>query len=581
MASSGTGMVLKCNICPKLPSFSDVSHLLTHVSSKGHLSCYFKLQVRSNQEPEAAKLLAEYDSWYQEQNLAVLLADRMRAKRNRREKTEKRNSNVLSIPPFAETPEVKVEAAIPTSTPQAVPALLSFLDPRLSYVYTGTPPELPHGLPDLAGPDSSMLQSADFTEPQTCSVYPENMCQPPTEIQRMVMSGSESSSPLMNRRRAMIRPNRRSQRTRKSTSSKVAHGPSTPCMLDDPFLDDSSFADSVYGEEELKQVKLKGILWPGMDIFDSATEQMRKKRNQKKDDSVLKRMEITSKTIEPTEQVFSPRGTLQVERVITGNPDDYSPIKGETPIPPPSKKRSVKPKRPLTKSDGNMYNLRNRVRKPAKGSNKSRVSLEEISRQALPLLEPENSPLTVHQLDALSDDFELSYASTGKRQRHGFEIYNEGGQEDTHLDEERTGPKPYFGGFPSTRAYHHTHNSNPLSSYPYSFVKPYALHRSSTMPECTTNKENIDPYDNTTDYPYFFPPGSQMNFGFLHESNPFGHGRNPLSCSYLPNLQDDILSKSGLKYTTIEPSRVKREITPEMALVEIDKEDFANVLQGF
>ncbi|KAI5304128.1 hypothetical protein KEM56_006820 [Ascosphaera pollenicola] len=431
------------------------------------------------------------------------------------------------------------------------------------------------------------------------------MCQPPTQIQIIETPGSKGSrsSPLINAKRVASRPSRRSQRARKSAGGNGKmmqhHGPSTPCgAFDDPFIDDSSYAGSVFGEEELKQVKLKGILWPGMDIFDSATEQMRKKRNQKKDDSVLRRMEITSKTIEPTEQVFSPHGTLQVERVITGNPDDYSPIKGETPVPPPSKKRSVRVKRPLSKSDGNLYNLRNRVRKSAKGSgsgsNKARASLEEISRQALPLLEPENSPLVVHQLDdSFSDDFNMSYvASAGKRQKPDFDIYQEEREEDQENDSSRINDegrvshhKSYLGNFAAVRAFHHTHNSNPLSTYPYTFHKPYALHRSSTMPECstTTNKENIDPYGNATDYPFFFPPGSQMNFGFLHESNPFGHGRNPLSCSsYLPTLQDDVLMKNGLKYTTIEPSHVKREMTPsEATLADMDKEDFANVLQGF
>ncbi|KAI5282109.1 hypothetical protein KEM54_002971 [Ascosphaera aggregata] len=469
-----------------------------------------------------------------------------------------------------------------------------------------------------------MGQSACWTERQNCSEYPEEMnpaaaaaaaaaaptttttatTAASTQNEGIQSGGSDSSSPLINKSRVANRPSRRSQRTRKTRDFKTASSGSH--ITDDPFLDDSSCADSDFGEEELKQVKLKGILWPGMDIFDSATEQMRKKRNQKKDDSVLKRMEITSKTIEPTEQVFSPCGTLQVERVITGNPDDYSPIKGETPIPPPSKKRSIRTRRPLSKSDGNLYNLRNRVRKSAEGPNQTRASLEEISRQALPLLEPENSPLSsAKQFDSFSDDFSMSYANAGKRQRHGFSIFNERNEDELNYEEDWMVPRPAastMGSFPPVRAFQQIHNSNPLSgsctttaaavaaaaaaaatsTYPYTFVKPYALHRSSTMPECSTNKENVDPYGNTADYPcYFPPPGSQMNFGLLHDSNPFGHGRNPLSCTFPSPLQDEALAKNSLKYPAFESSHVKRELSPDGALLDLDKEDFANVLHGF
>ena len=80
---------LKCIICPKTPTFSDVSHLLTHVSSKGHLAHQFKLSVRSPQEPEVKQLLAEYDQWYNEHELGKLLSERMFLKGSKRSGTRK------------------------------------------------------------------------------------------------------------------------------------------------------------------------------------------------------------------------------------------------------------------------------------------------------------------------------------------------------------------------------------------------------------------------------------------------------------------------------------------------------------
>src|SRR3954452_8195210 len=69
--------LLNCSICPKQPTFSDTSHLLTHVSSKGHLSNLHKLQVRSYQEIGAGHQLAAYNQWYQEHDLGRLLSERM------------------------------------------------------------------------------------------------------------------------------------------------------------------------------------------------------------------------------------------------------------------------------------------------------------------------------------------------------------------------------------------------------------------------------------------------------------------------------------------------------------------------
>jgi hypothetical protein len=93
--------------------------------------------------------------------------------------------------------------------------------------------------------------------------------------------------------------------------------------------------------------KLKGEIWPGMDIFDSATLDMRRKRNQKKSTNVVVQLEATSLTVQPTEQVFDTIGTLQRERVITGEPTTDDPLEGETspePGSPPAKKRNVRGK---------------------------------------------------------------------------------------------------------------------------------------------------------------------------------------------------------------------------------------------
>jgi hypothetical protein len=73
--------------------------------------------------------------------------------------------------------------------------------------------------------------------------------------------------------------------------------------------------------------KLKGVQWPGMSIFDSATPLARRRRNQKKDASILEQLETNSLDVEPTEFVWTPGGRLKKQKEISGLPSSSSPMK--------------------------------------------------------------------------------------------------------------------------------------------------------------------------------------------------------------------------------------------------------------
>lgn len=79
-----------------------------------------------------------------------------------------------------------------------------------------------------------------------------------------------------------------------------------------------------------ESTKLKGVLWPGMDLFDSATPEMRRKRNQKKDSSVVEQLELNSTEVEATELIFTPRGSFKKQRRISSSvyedEDESSPL---------------------------------------------------------------------------------------------------------------------------------------------------------------------------------------------------------------------------------------------------------------
>jgi hypothetical protein len=76
--------VLKCSICPKQPTFTDTSHLLTHVGSKAHLAVLHKLQIKSHDDVAASFELTAYNQWYYQHGLAQLLSERMQSKERKK-----------------------------------------------------------------------------------------------------------------------------------------------------------------------------------------------------------------------------------------------------------------------------------------------------------------------------------------------------------------------------------------------------------------------------------------------------------------------------------------------------------------
>ncbi|KAL4743579.1 hypothetical protein BDV11DRAFT_214164 [Aspergillus similis] len=316
---------LLCNICPKHPKFSDVSHLLTHVASKAHLSHYFKLQVRSHQEPQAEALLDDYNQWYKANNLAKLLSDRMSSKDSRRRKSQGKYAAPDTIGPTDRDNGYQV-----SPLPACSNSLPDYIDPRLS------------------DPFLNSGSSAVHPQASTPSTHKQAMGNAPERWKRDNEEDSGDERTSLTQATPCWPSVLRSRDDREAQS---LNGP----FIYDPFVDDKdSFVYSNANEMDKERAdeisRLKGVLWPGMDIFDSATEQMKRKRNQKKDESVLKMMERTSMGVEPTELVFSPTGILRKQRVISGNVEDSSPLKGETPIP---KKRATRPKRVFAQMDPN------------------------------------------------------------------------------------------------------------------------------------------------------------------------------------------------------------------------------------
>ena len=119
---------------------------------------------------------------------------------------------------------------------------------------------------------------------------------------------------------------RRSQRlsTKESSNRQLKWQPS----IEDEEADEQAFQDDDIVQTAAVEIttdksKLKGVFWPGMSLFDSATEDQKRKRNQRKDVAVLRQMERVAAGVKPTEGVWSEDLDLQRTRDIYATPSVF------------------------------------------------------------------------------------------------------------------------------------------------------------------------------------------------------------------------------------------------------------------
>ena len=319
--------------------------------------------------------------------------------------------------------------------------------------------------------------------------------------------------------------------------------------------------------------KLKGVIWPGMDLFDAASLEAKRRRNQKKDGSVLKQMEITSELIEPFEIIYSSGGTKIKERFIDGNVDSSSPLRGETPIPKP---QPPKKRQPLAPVSGNTS--RNARAKDKAKTSKARTMAEVRSRARPSKLSHTVAPSSSTQdllestpnfTSAVHDDLEVRLTvdqTSGRASRPNFPIYRD---EDIHIHGmPRLGAQNPFNAVPNQiyparpelsfitapwlQPQHqypqHMHYGNPYMAYTGNgrAYPDFQQHRpTSVKQESPTGfpfKQALSP--SRPDWPYTgmpnqntFPTSMHPNYnnffgGFFGQDDPFGYAKNPLSAAF-------------------------------------------------
>lgn len=459
-----TSIPLCCKICPKHPDFSDISHLLTHVGSKGHLSHYFKAQVRSRQEPLVRQQLEDYDCWYAQNQIERLLSQRMMLKEAKdtqaKPKTARKTTSVSTI---AENVAKKPRRSrISSQRPSYGADVDEAIDPLLSQVqYSPKDPPFSslelflsnHTASEIASKHRAHVpcmrqqtKSPEVISPTAASQVSSGSMRKDVGLDMEEDCDYQASPSYASTKMTYPDPSTHSSLAQRHSSSQPAsaleHEPEDANGTHDLDTEMSILCD----EGSTQSSVLKGVQWPGMDIFDSASPEAQRKRNQKKNLSVIAQMELNSTSVEPLERIYWPEGRLKMERIITGNVES-SPPKEESPKPKRRRQVSDKPILGDLSTNQPAINKKNKPRKPytrrspaqklsrQKNTTSRHASLRDLSKRGSALLNPRAStdPKTLHsRIDAVDGESEwrLDPCDYHPRRNHNFAIHVDDDAED-------------------------------------------------------------------------------------------------------------------------------------------------------
>ena len=413
---------LHCNICPKEPDFSDVSHLLTHISSKGHLAHYFRAQVRARSDENVRYKVDIFEQWYNKYQIEKLLSQRMSAKQAKSETDVK---IATSRRPLRDASKVKKPRG--RRTAEKSPIVID---------------------------DDSPIKQEHIIDPQLSFNAHPQMAHRKTEDSPGYAASSRSRAPIPrmhNRQPETPRPNTHSSRLtphRRATPRAregygngddidkgyvrtLARSPEHSACADTSETTAQSLISNEVGQAPITEFYsqhspiLKGITYPGMSLFDAASREAQRLRNQKKHVSILEQMGNEAAAIEPMEHIYWPEGGLKKKRLITGNVES-SPLKEITPP----------PKRPRVKASGALASLstnlphtgKKRGRKPTLAKVDQGSKIEKMADSALQMLRsvyPRNE-LMEHESLQDSDDELLAVGLHSRKQPDAeFSIYRD------------------------------------------------------------------------------------------------------------------------------------------------------------
>ena len=316
-------MPLECALCPKKPRFSDTSHLLTHISSKAHLHQKFSIEFKAKSDVVAKEKLEVYEGWYNTNEIERLLSERIMSKVKGR--APARRSRVPAVPKVSYILlfSHKLEILQLTDIKQKSGARKSasaIESVKADVIGVDSGCRTPTNLPPMAHWNTApVARSSDY---------------PPIR-ESLSLSGPPYNTPVPARQQSSY-PYLDEVSGGGLLHNRDPFGPSPAQGTAPPSEVGSAFGASLAEDDPLQANRLKGVVWPGMDIFDAATPDQKRKRNQRKDDAALDLLKVTSENVTATETVWGPEGDIRKERDIYASP---SSVDGTPPSTPPPRKR--------------------------------------------------------------------------------------------------------------------------------------------------------------------------------------------------------------------------------------------------
>ncbi|EPE04231.1 hypothetical protein F503_04746 [Ophiostoma piceae UAMH 11346] len=526
---------LECILCPKKSVFSDSSHLLTHISSKSHLHQKFSIEFRSKSDPAAKEQLDQFDAWYAELEIERLMAERLAAQSTR--KPVKRNRNRTAAKQVRKS----------TSALDAMRAAQ-----LVSQLGSGT--QTPDNLPRLAHWNTAPAGSA--------MDYNPNFYHSPLSMRQRSAYPLPALSSLPSLHDDVG-----------GDGFVLKHSPFMADLDGSNITAPPSEIDSSFGigfvEEDSPSSRLKGVIWPGMDLFDSATPDQKKMRNQRKGTSAIDHLKLTSQAITATETVWGPEGDVRKERDIYATPSED----GSSPSTPPRKRKQrgrngVSSEstplsvmrcedgqncQPTTKRIGRLNGIdmskmrqtRTSSRTAAKGSKKNKTG--ETDQDETDAEEPSYTLASAKPKDSFDVYYEDGNAIDGLPQVSRVDRSSGGSLGPVALDTRpalhqldpnlsTSEPSPYFKNSSSSRFYDHENDSGHMAFR--SHASPYGSFSGSSLSNIASQPRSSSiypPFDSqmfggmsnadTTTASYHGPSARRMGFGsFAMDPSSFSYG---------------------------------------------------------
>ncbi|KAI1083004.1 hypothetical protein F5B20DRAFT_596212 [Whalleya microplaca] len=260
---------LVCAICPKNSRFSDISHLLTHISSKGHLSTYFDLSISRDTDAEAAIALEEFDNWFEDYGIGELLRLRKTARATRGALQGRRS----------QTP-MMASRRIPTR--RGGRGSRGGARSRGRNRYAAEQVDIKYESDD----DMGIGDAYDTPE----------------------------GAPLHSWTAAFRRASHEDLEGFIDEDDSSKYEPSDG---DSSFPSENTIDTT---ETDTGTLILKGAVYPGMGGFDAAREEQRRKRNQRKPPAVLHQLEVNSVSVTTDEEIFDCNLDYQRTRDVYDEP---------------------------------------------------------------------------------------------------------------------------------------------------------------------------------------------------------------------------------------------------------------------